>query len=194
VTVKATVTKTWDTMTETTEDGCPATVRSVGKRTVTLRSRRATTVLVTFGQGRVSYSPAVVRFVAGELSQSGDRTISVHAPCTARVTHARCTRMSRPVSGASFKFFRSARNEISFHAARLPEFAPGCLREPSSVRAIRPSLQQAQGELSEAALANARIRSQTAIGSAEIETDLDSQTTGSVTERVSWELTFSRKR
>jgi hypothetical protein len=102
--------------------------------------------------------------------------------------------MSRAVSGASFKFFRSARNELSFHAARLPEFSPGCLREPSSVRAIRPSLQLAQGELSEAALANARIPSQTAIGSAEVETDLEGQTTGSVVERVSWELTFTRKR
>jgi hypothetical protein len=193
VILKASVTKTWDTMTETTEDGCPATVRSVGKRTVTLRSGRPTTVLVTFGQGRVSYSPAVVRFVAGEVSQSGNRTTTVGAPCTVRTTHARCTRTRRPVSGASFRFFRSARNELSFYGARLPEFAPGCLREPSSVRGIRPSLQQAQGELSEAALANPRIPSQTAIGSAEVETDLDSQTTGSVVERVSWELTFTRK-
>jgi hypothetical protein len=61
------------------------------------------------------------------------------------------------------------------------------------VRALRLGLQQAQGELSEAALANPRIRSQTASGSAEVETDLDAEEVGRVVERVSWRLTFTRR-
>lgn len=194
VTLKATVTKNWNTVTETTQDGCPTSQRSVGRRTVKLRSARPTTILVTFGNGRVSYSPRVVRYVRGELVQSGNRTTIVQAPCTARTTRSRCTRMRRALSGARFGFFRSGRDEISFHSARLPEFASACPRESSRVRGIRPGLQEAQGELSEAVLMDPRIPSQTSIGTAEVETDLEGQETGRVVERVSWELTFTRKR
>ena len=56
--------------------------------------------------------------------------------------------------------------------------------------AIRPGLAEAQGELS-AALANPRIPSQTATASSEVTTDLEDQETGSVVERVRWELTFT---
>jgi hypothetical protein len=194
VTLNATVTKDWNTVTESTENGCPTSQRSVGRRTVTLRSTRPSTVFVTLGSGRVSYSPAVVRYVRAELSQSGNRTTSVQAPCTVRMTHSRCTHVRRAVSGASFGFFRSARDEISFHSARLPEFSMACPPESSGVRGIRPGLQEAQGELSEAVLMDRRIPTQTAIGTAEVETDLDGRETGRVVERVRWELTFTRKR
>jgi hypothetical protein len=62
------------------------------------------------------------------------------------------------------------------------------------VRAIRPGLQDADGEVSEAVLADPRIRTQTAFATAEVTTDLEDQETGRVVERVSWELTFTRKR
>jgi hypothetical protein len=181
-------------VTESTENGCPTSQRSVGRRKVTLRSARPTTVVVTLGNGRVSYSPAVVRYVRAELSQSGNRTTSVQAPCTARVTHSRCTHARRALSGARFGFFRSARDELSFHSARLPEFSMACPPESSGVRGIRPGLQEAQGELLEAVLRDPRIPTQTAIGTAEVTTDLEGQETGRVVERVRWELTFTRKR
>jgi hypothetical protein len=98
------------------------------------------------------------------------------------------------MSGGSFRFLRSRRNEISFHPARLPEKRSSCLREPAAVRSIRPGLQEAQGELSEAALANPRIPSQTAIASAELTSELEGSLTGNVVERVRWALTFTRKR
>lgn len=181
-------------MTEATEEGCPTTRRSVGHRTVTLRSSRPTTVLVTFSSKGVSYTPRVVRFVSGELVRSGSRTTSIAAPCVVRTKRARCTRRRRALSGARFGFFRSARDEISFRAARLPELTKRCPPESSEVLAIRPGLARAQGELSESALANSRIPSQTAIGSAEVTTDLEDNETGRVVERVHWELTFARKR
>jgi hypothetical protein len=62
------------------------------------------------------------------------------------------------------------------------------------VRGIQPGLDEAQGELSEAALANSRIRIQTAIGTAEVTTDLEDPETGRVVERVRWTLTFTRTR
>jgi hypothetical protein len=98
------------------------------------------------------------------------------------------------VSGRRFGFFRSARGEISFRAARLPSLPIGCPPESSEVRGIKSGLAEAQGELSEGALANSRIPSQTAIGSAEVTTDLEDHETGRVVERVRWELTFARKR
>jgi hypothetical protein len=194
VTLQATVTKDWDALTETNENGCPTVRRSIGRRTVRLHSRRPTTVLVTFDRGRVSYAPVVVRFVAGELVQTGNRTTSVKAPCAEHTTHSRCARRRRAVTGASFGFFRSAHDEISFRARRLPDLPRGCPPESSEVRGIQPGLDEAQGELSEAALANSRIPIQTAIGTAKVTTDLEDQETGRVLERVRWTLTFTRTR
>lgn len=193
VTLEATVTKDWNTVTMSTVSGCPTSERSVGKRKIKLRSTRPTIVIVTFNGGRVSYPGAVVRYVRVELNQTGSRTATLQAPCKERTVHSRCPRAHRVVSGARFGFFRSARNELSFHSARLPELPMACPPESSSLRAIRASLQIAQGELSEAALMNPRIPSQTAAGSADVETDLDSRETGRVVVHVSWELTFTRK-
>lgn len=193
VTLRATVTKDWDTVRVSSATGCPASERSVGRRTVKLRSARPTIVFVTLARGRVSYSPAVVRYVRAELSQTGNRTETFQAPCKERILRSRCTRARRAVSGTRFGFFRSARHELSFRAARLPEFSRACPGESSTVRAIRPSLRDAQGELSERALMNAAVPGQTAIGTAELETDLDGLETGRVIERVHWELTFIRK-
>jgi hypothetical protein len=93
------------------------------------------------------------------------------------------------VSGGTFRFYRSARNEISFHSARLPTAGTSCPREPAAVRAVRPGLRHAQGEFAEADLAAAR--SQTAFASADLTTDLEGAVTGRVVERVSWSLTFN---
>lgn len=194
VTLKATVVKDWNTVIEATQDGCLTRTHSVGRRTVRLRSARPTTIFVTFGKGRVSYSPKIVRFVRIELAQNGNRTAKILAPCEPRTTHVLCAPKRRALSGPRFAFFRSARNEISFRPARLPELPSACPGESASVRSIRPSLRDAQGELSEAVLANPRIQTQTAFATAEVTTDLEGQESGRVIERVSWELTFTRKR
>jgi hypothetical protein len=102
--------------------------------------------------------------------------------------------MRRAASGKRFGFFRSARDEISFRSARLPELSMACPRESSGVRGLRPGLHQAEGELSEMALMDPRVPGQTAIGSAEVETDLEGAETGRVVERVRWGLTFTRRR
>jgi hypothetical protein len=95
------------------------------------------------------------------------------------------------VSGGTFRFFRSARNEISFRSAKLPTAGTSCPRESAAVRAIRPGLRHAAGEIAEVDLAGAR--SQTAFASAELTTELEGTETGHVVERISWSLTFSRR-
>ncbi len=194
VTLKATITKDWNTAAELSENGCQTSKHFVGRRTIKLRSVRPTTVFVTFRNGRVSYSPNAIRFVRLEITQSGNRTSKVLAPCEPSSEHVDCSRTRRVLTGARFGFFRSRRNEISFYRTRFPEVPYSCLRESASVRAIRPGLQQAEGELSEAVLADPRISTQTAYATAEVTSDLDDQETGRVVERVSWELTFTRKR
>ncbi len=128
-----------------TEEGCPVSKRSVGRRTVKLRSTRPTTVVATFAGGRISYSPSAVRFVASEVTQSGSQTTGVQTPCRMRTITARCRRAHRAVGGGTFGFFRSARNEISFRNARLVATRSSCPRESSMVLAIMPGLRGRPG-------------------------------------------------
>ena len=195
VTLKATVVKTWNAATQSTVNGCPTTQRSVGRRVVTLESKRPATVVVTLRNGRVvRYSPMAVRYLGAQVVQTGSRSTTVGAPCTPGTTRTTCARSSRAVSGVRVRFFRSKRDQISFRRMPLPGLPAGCPPESAEVRAIHSGLEEAEGEISEEALADSRVRKQTAIGSAALETDLEDNETGRVVERVSWKLTFIRKR
>ena len=192
VTLHATVTKSWNTVTHTTLSGCDVAIHSIGTRKVTLRSKRATKVLVTSGSGRVTYRPPAVRFVAVVVNGSGDQTTKYESPCQQPTEHVSCPRAHKVLSGGSLGFFRSRRNEISFGHARLPDVGGSCPFQSATVRGIRPGLNQAQGELAEAALTNPRVPGQTAIASADVTSELDGDEEGTVTERVRWSLAFAR--
>src|SRR5439155_23672781 len=131
-TLHATVSKDWDTVARTTQDGCPASVHSVGKRVVKLRSTRPTDVLVSFDGSRVTYLPSAVRSVRVEVVESGEQTTKSLAPCAEHVDYVRCARSKTRVDGATFRFYRSGRIEISFRRARLPEPAAACPRESAT--------------------------------------------------------------
>lgn len=193
VTVKATVTKSWNTVTQTTLDGCPAARRSVGRRTITLRSARPTPVVVTSGTNRVFYSPPGVRFVTVRVAHTGSRTTQILAPCASRTIRSVCAPLRRSVSDWKTGFFRSGRNEVSFRPKRLPSITSACPGESVDVREIEPGLEEAEGEVSERAFFNPRIGGQAAHGSVEVTTDLEgAEEEGRVVERVNWALTFTR--
>jgi hypothetical protein len=59
------------------------------------------------------------------------------------------------------------------------------------VRSIRPGLRDAEGRISEVALAGGA--GQTAFASSEVATDLEGAETGQVVERAHWSLTFARR-
>jgi hypothetical protein len=191
VTLRATLAKDWNTVTESTEEGCTVVRRSIGRRTVTLRSARPTLVVVTLGSGKVTFSPAAIRFVVVRVTQTGENRTRRESPCRTGTARQRCRPAKRRVSGGTFRFFRSARNEISFRSAKLPTAGTSCPRESAAVRAIRPGLRHAAGEIAEVDLA--RALSQTALASAELTTDLEGAETGRVVERISWSLTFTRR-
>ena len=153
-------------------------------------------MLVTFrNQRMVSFAPAAVRFLAGEVVQTGTLTTNVAAPCVSE-HEALDLRSQAPR--------REGRETSPSSAARATRSRSAARGSPGSRRAVRPNRRKCvrssrasrrlEGEISEEALADPRIRSQTATGSAEVETDLEDEETGRVVERVSWKLTFTRKR
>jgi hypothetical protein len=190
VTISATVTKDWNAAVESTEDGCTVVRRSIGHRTVTLRSSRPTRIVVTVRSGKASFSPSAVRFVTAKVAQTGENSTRKE-PCGSRTVHERCRPVSRRVEGRSFRFFRSRQNSISFRSATLPGARTRCPNESTAVRAVRPALRDAGGRMAEAALT--RGVGQTAFASSVVTTDLEGAETGQVVERVHWSLTFARR-
>lgn len=191
VSLKATVTKDWNTQVESTEDGCTVVRSSIGHQTVTLRSSRPTTVIVTRRAGKVSFSPSAVQFVTAKVTQSGEERTRKERPCRPGTEHQRCPPVTRRVLRAPLRFFRSARNELSFRPATLPQSASSCPPESAAVQAFRPALEDARGKMAEIALA--RGVPQTAIARSDTTTELEGPETGRVVERVRWSLTFARR-
>ena len=131
VSLRATITKTWNTVTETTLGGCDVSIHSVGSRKVVLKSLRPTKVVVTARSGRVSYSPTEIRFVRVDVSGSGNEATKFKAPCMEHTVRNDCPRVRRVIKGGTFRFFRSKRNEISFRrrgCPKSPARAPGSPR------------------------------------------------------------------
>jgi hypothetical protein len=195
VTLNATMTKDWSYVAESEQNGCPATTRVQGRHVVTLRSARRTLVRITFAGGRAVYSPAYVRFVGAQASQSGvvTRTQGQPPSCVHSVQRTTCDRLRRAMGGVALRFFRSRRNEISFTRTReFAIFPRTCPQQTASVRAERPSLDFAEGEIAEAEFRDPRIKFQTATGTAVETTDFEGDGDGKVVVRVRWQLRFER--
>jgi hypothetical protein len=196
VTLKATMTKDWSYVDEGELDGCPLKTQVQGRRVVTLRSTKPTLVKVRFAGRRVVYSPAWIRNLLVLGSQSGVMASDRRLPpsCVDRqARRSNCVKLRRASRGAAVRFFRSRRNEISFrHTPELSPFPTTCPQQTASVRAEQPSLDLAEGEISEAELRDPRIRFQTATGTAVETTDFEGDGDGKVVVRVSWQLKFER--
>jgi hypothetical protein len=198
VTLQAQLRKTWNYVSTREEDGCTSQTRVRGSRTVTLRSARPTLVTVSFAGGRARYSSGVVRFLGGTAGQSGAVTVvgGGAAGCRRATRRTSCARPRRAVANAAARFFRSRKNRIAF--ARTRDFTAGlpaaCPPQAVAVRAERPSLHLAEGEISERGLFDARYSAQTGFGSVEETTDFEGDANGKVVVRVNWHLTFTRVR
>jgi hypothetical protein len=190
VTLRATVTKDWNTAVESNEAGCTVVRRSIGHRTVTLRSSRPTPVVASLRSRKVSFSPSVIRFVGVKVTQSGENSTRKE-PCGSGTVRESCRSVSRKFVGRSFRFFRSGRNTLSFRPATLPGAGTRCPNESAAVRSIRPGLRDAQGRISEVALVGGA--GQTALASSVVATDLEGAETGQVVERVHWSLSFAHR-
>jgi hypothetical protein len=188
VTLSAKLTKTWDYVDSREEPGCTSRSRVRGSRTVTLRSARATVVVVTLRSGRLRFSPALVRSVTALTRQGGSVSRSGCGVSEQRL----CAVQQRPHRNQTFSFFRSRPGEITFRPAREYAIASTCPPEDRSVRTERPDLDVAEGRLVERDLFNRRVRSLTVNGGYDEETQIEGGPEGTVLERVDWHLTFRR--
>lgn len=190
------MTKDWSYVDEGESDGCPIKTQVQGRRAVTVRSAKPTLVRVRFAGGRAVYSPAWIRNLLVLGSQSGAMTSDRRLPPTCAVREVRrsnCQKLRLASRGAAARFLRSRRNEISFAQTReFATFPATCPQQTASVRAERPSLDLAEGEISEAELRDPRIRFQAATGTAVETTDFEGDGDGKVVVRVTWELRFTR--
>jgi hypothetical protein len=196
VTLKAQLTKTWNYVATQEEGDCVTQTRVRGSRTVTLRSARPTVVTVAFANGRARYSSGIVRFLGGRVTQSEAVTAveSGGAGCRRSSKRSNCLRPRRALANQAVRFFRSAKDEISFARSRdfTAGLSPSCPPQAQPVRAERASLHLAEGEISERELLSTRYPSQTGFGSVEETTDFEGDENGKVVVRVSWQLTFAR--
>jgi hypothetical protein len=188
VTLSAKVTKTWDYMAEREEPGCTSRTRVRGSRTVTLRSVRPTVVVVTLSSGRLRFSPALVRSVTALTRQSGSVSTSGCGISEQRL----CGRQQRPHRNQTFRFFRSGPGELIFRPTRDYTIASTCPPEDRAVRTERPGIHLAEGRLVERDLFNRRVRSLTANGGYDEETQIEGGPDGRVLARADWRLTFTR--
>ena len=125
VTIRATITKDWNAAVQSTEDGCTVVRRSIGHRTVTLRSSRPTRISVTLRSGKASFSPSAVRFVTAKVAQSGENSTRKE-PCGSGTVRERCRPVSRRVEGRSFRFdaFRGRFVVVALIFTRCPSICP----------------------------------------------------------------------
>jgi hypothetical protein len=194
VTLSATLTKTWDYVTNAAVGECTVSTRVQGSRTVTLRSRRPTRTRVTSSGRGPSFSPAAVRLVTARASQSGATTRTERGlGCSGRI-HTVCAPSRRTLSNQTVRYYRSRAREISFRRTR--DFGGGlplsCPPQAPEVRVEQPGLHQAEGEVSERDLFNRGVRSLTASGGSEETTEIEGDPDGRVVVRVSWNLRFTR--
>jgi hypothetical protein len=196
VTLKAQLTKTWNYAATQEEGECATETRVRGSRTVTLQSARPTLTTVTLANGRARYSPGVVRFLSGRVTQSGSVTTVERGgrACRRSTRRSTCARPRRALANEAVRFSRRGKDRISF--ARTRDFAaglsPSCPQQAQPVRAERASLHLAEGEISERGLFSTRYPAQTGFGSVEETTDFEGDANGKVVVRVNWQLTFKR--
>jgi hypothetical protein len=188
VTLSAKVTKTWDYVATREEPGCTSRTRVRGSRTVTLRSVRPTVVVVTSSSGRLRFRPALVRFVTAVTRQDG----SVSTSGCGSPTQRDCTRVQRSFTNQSFGFFRSRPGELIFRPTRDYAIASTCPPEDRAVRTERPGIQFAEGRLVERDLFNRRVRSLSANGGYDEQTEIEGGPDGRVLVRADWHLRFTR--
>lgn len=198
VTLTATLTKQW-TFTRLEEDGdCTQTTRGSGRWQARLASRRAATVRAAAAAGgKVRFSGAVVRALAGTASQTGSftRTSTGAPPCERNARSVRCARERRSFRGAAASFQSPRRGVLRLGPLRRAaaiRFQSRCLDVPLDIREVRTDLPLAPGPLARADVFARNVPRWFVTGDSEQVTSIEGDVTGRVTERVRWTLNFRR--
>ena len=197
-TLNATLTKEWTFTRVDEEAGCTRTTRGAGRWQATLATRRATTVrAIAAGGGKVRFSGAVLKALAGTASQTGSFTTKStgDSSCERVARSVRCARERRSFRGASTSF-ESPRKRVlrvgRLRGAGGMRFQSRCLDLPLDIRQIRTDLPLAPGPLDAADVFARNVPRWFVTGDTEQVTTIEGDITGRVTERVRWTLNFKR--
>jgi hypothetical protein len=198
----ATLTKNWTFTRVETVAGCTRTTRAVGRWQARLATRTPTrrVVAIPVTGGRVRFSGATLRAIAGAATQAGTMAITTEGPrpCDRFARTVRCGEQRRRFSGASVSFGSPRRGVLRFRrlrgVGRIRSFDTVCPEETNDIRAIRTDLPLAPGPLDRADVFAPGVRRWFVSGDSEQVTTIEGEVPGRVTERVRWTLTFTRTR
>ena len=199
VTLTATLTKDWTFSRTEAEVGCTRTIRGVGHWRTRLATRTSARVRAFPARdGRVGFSGATLRAIAGTATRSGTMTITTRGapPCDRLARTVRCGEERRTLRGGSVSFGSPRRGVIRFRrlrgASSIRSFDSICPEEPSNIRAIRTDLPLATGPLDASDVFARDVRRWFVTGDSQQVTNIEGEAPGRVTERVRWTLTFTR--
>jgi hypothetical protein len=199
VTLTATLTKDWTFTRTESEAGCTRVIRGVGHWQTKLSTRRSSRVrAIASGGGKVRFSGATLRSIAGIATQSGTMTISGQGapPCNRLGRTIRCDEQRRAFRGGFVSFGNPRRGVLEFRALRgvatIRSFDTTCPEEPGDIRAVRTDLPLATGPLDGSDVFARDVRRWFVSGDGEQVTTIEGEVPGRVTEHVRWTLTFTR--
>lgn len=199
VALTATLTKDWTFTRTETGEGCTRITRGVGHWQTKLSTRRSTRVrAIGAGGGKVRFSGATIRSIAGRATQSGTMTVSGRGapPCNRLSRSVRCGEQLRSFRGGFVSFGSPRRSVLEFRTLRgvapIRSFSSTCPEEPSDIRAVRTDLPLAPGPLDPSDVFTRDVRRWFVSGNSEQVTTIEGEVPGRVTERVRWTLIFTR--
>jgi hypothetical protein len=197
VSLTATLTKDWTLTRVEPEVDCTKTTDWVGRWQTRLSTRRPGRVTaVAAGGGRVRFTGAILRAIAGTANQSGTMVVTTRGvpPCNRLARSVRCDEQRRSFRGAFVSFASPRRGAIRLGALRgagaIRAFNSVC--EPVDARSIRTDLPSATGSFAAADVFARGVRRWTVRGAGDGATTIEDGLQGRVAERVRWTLTFTR--
>jgi hypothetical protein len=203
VALTGTLTKDW-TVTRTVEgtDGCEEVTTSTGRWKLALSTRSRSTIAIAAPSRRsrpLRLSPAVVRAIAGQASQTGSVRVEMRGPrCVRSIERRSCALQRRSFRGATVRLTSPRRGTARFAPMRgtsaVRTFRADCPEEPADIRSIRTDLALADAPLAAADVFDRNVPRFFISGNSTQETTLEGDWDGKVTERVRWTLTFIRVR
>jgi hypothetical protein len=195
----ATLTKNWSFTRVEADPGCTRTTSGIGRWQTKLATQSPTRVrAIAASGGRVRFTGATLRAIAGAATRSGKMTITTRGtpPCDRFARTVRCGAQRRSFRGASVSFGSPRRGVVQFRtlrgAARIRSFESICPEEPSDIRAIRTDLPLATGPLDNSDVFARDIRRWFVTADSQQVTTIEGEVPGRVVERVRWTLTFTR--
>jgi hypothetical protein len=201
VTLSATLTKAWNVSRVEPEAGCTRTMRTVGNWETKLSTQSSGRVrAIAAGSGRVRFSGAVLRTLAGSAKQSGTNTITARGqpPCERNSHTVRCSEQRRSFRSGSVSYGSPRRGVLRIGSLRgagaIRSFQASCPEEPVDIRSIRTDFPLATGPLDSRDVFALDVSRWFVTGDSVQVTTLEGEYNGRVTERVRWRLTFTRLR